>query len=569
MGLVLETRRERVGWRLDVLMGLVVGVSLALLGAYLVEYYGVPFWVSAILFIVGFIGGVFRRSVGKALLAITSVVGLVFYYPFWTSRIPIIPPFVFVITPYTNAMMDALLLSIAVLTAIMLAVVAELHIGDRSDIAIPFASLFYSVVNPAIGLSYIFLADARNFMYVMLATAPLITIASAQSIILNLSPPAAAPGAIWGSIYGIVESVVVISLMYLSLYLWYSDRSSKFTILTWSSIASAILSGVVPLAFSTANWYVEGALPLFAYLIYDSAVRRKEMTKAGITQAQVETLEGVVNLFVEKVAESELLNELNAAKGYDELINWARETARDIVMAEKMKLDLGRGVLLYGPPGTGKSMLAYIVAYYILEERKKQGLEVGEVIRLTPRILSKYYGEAEQFVHALFDYASKKHAIIVADEVERYIWRRAMFVSDDITPKVVATFLESLDNPKVRAAPFVFIATTNSPLLADEAFLRPGRFFKVLEVKVPDPYIIRQIIAGFEGAFNVRLRDEERTELMRLEGLTGDDIRYYFTCRAIGRDHKYCVNDVKRLLEMRAKVKGMAQHQEEQRLLVY
>jgi SpoVK/Ycf46/Vps4 family AAA+-type ATPase len=404
-------------------------------------------------------------------------------------------------------------------------------------------------------------------MYALLAIAPFVVIASASSYVLNMSPPATSPGAIWGDVRGITEVIIVIGLYLLALYIRLIDKERRMNKLTYINIAIVAASGVVPLAFSTANAYVLASLPLYVLLTYDSLKGEKTRLQTGTTAAQVETLTNIVNLFVEYVSEDEMKRELESLKGYEEYIDWARNVARDFVTAEKKKLDLGRGVLLYGPPGTGKTALAMVIAYFVLQERRNNGLEEGVVVRLTPKILSKYYGEAEQFVHALFDFAIKKHAIIIADEVERYIWRRQMFVSDDITPKVVATFLEALDNPKIRAAPVLFVATTNSPLLADEAFFRSGRFYKVLEVGLPDVAAIRRIISGFESTYNITLTEQERIELIRLSGITGDEIRYYFTCRSLGRDHQYCINDIKRIVELRNKIRGQLRHEEMERMI--
>ena len=85
--------------------------------------------------------------------------------------------------------------------------------------------------------------------------------------------------------------------------------------------------------------------------------------------------------------------------------------------AERFGISPGGGVLLYGPPGTGKTLMARAVA--------------GEVnctfFAVKPsEIMSKWVGEAEKNLAALFETAREKApSVIFIDEVEALAPRRS------------------------------------------------------------------------------------------------------------------------------------------------
>jgi len=83
--------------------------------------------------------------------------------------------------------------------------------------------------------------------------------------------------------------------------------------------------------------------------------------------------------------------------------------------AKKVGKGLGVSALFSGPPGTGKSMVAALIA-------KDLNLELYQVD--LPKIVSKYIGETEKQLAALFDAAEAGHAVLLFDEADALFGKR-------------------------------------------------------------------------------------------------------------------------------------------------
>ncbi|KAI8929625.1 P-loop containing nucleoside triphosphate hydrolase protein [Entophlyctis helioformis] len=142
-----------------------------------------------------------------------------------------------------------------------------------------------------------------------------------------------------------------------------------------------------------------------------------------------------------------------------------------------------RGVLLFGPPGTGKTLIARAVA-----------AETGaHVITVNgPEIMSRFYGETEARLRAIFDEAKDKSpSIIFLDEVDALCPKREES-GTDLEKRIVATLLTlmdgaNMDEPDPLTSPrFVVIGATNRPNAIDDALRRPGRFDREVEIGIPN-----------------------------------------------------------------------------------
>ncbi|MGH2353109.1 MAG: ATP-binding protein [Chloroflexota bacterium] len=157
-----------------------------------------------------------------------------------------------------------------------------------------------------------------------------------------------------------------------------------------------------------------------------------------------------------------------------------------------------KGVLMYGPPGTGKTLLARCLA-------QESGARFVHV-RATD-IASKWYGEAERRLQAVFDQARRQPpAVLFFDEIDALA--RAREDSHEATHRVVSTLLENMDGLEETPGVMV-VAATNRPEVVDPALTRPGRFDRLVEVPMPNR-------TGRQAIFRVHLRKAEQQAGRRL-----------------------------------------------------
>lgn len=146
---------------------------------------------------------------------------------------------------------------------------------------------------------------------------------------------------------------------------------------------------------------------------------------------------------------------------------------KDLYSAYNKKM--GGGVLLFGPPGTGKTMIAKAIA-----------CEVGAVFYAVKGsdIMSKYVGESEKNINALFETARKNElSIIFIDEIDSILKKRGEDAHND---KRVNEFLQQIDGFASNSSNLLLLGATNRPWDIDSAAMRSGRFSEKIYVPLPD-----------------------------------------------------------------------------------
>jgi hypothetical protein len=168
----------------------------------------------------------------------------------------------------------------------------------------------------------------------------------------------------------------------------------------------------------------------------------------------------------------------------------------------------GLKFLFHGLPGSGKTELAFFLA---------QSLDVELVHGRLSNILSPFAGESENNLANLFERSEKVGGILLIDEIESFLARRAHRVNPQRETNLANEFLVCLDSH-----PGVFIGSTNMFSSLDAAAIR--RFTFKVEFK---PLTTEGRLILFDSFFlpisGDPLSEPQRKYLLSLPSLTPGD----------------------------------------------
>lgn len=172
-------------------------------------------------------------------------------------------------------------------------------------------------------------------------------------------------------------------------------------------------------------------------------------------------------------------------------------------------------ILLYGPPGTGKTLLARATAH---------AFEASYLQISSSDILSKWQGESEKLVKALFELAKERHpCVLFVDEVDALCCARGSNDTES-TRRVKTEFLVQLSQLATDAVVDILVlAATNMPWDLDSAILR--RFQRRVYIDIPNREARQRCFEKRLESVRHRLSQEELRRLGELsEGMTAHDI---------------------------------------------
>lgn len=228
----------------------------------------------------------------------------------------------------------------------------------------------------------------------------------------------------------------------------------------------------------------------------------------------------------------QIINDMNSS---DDEVRWtdiagldgAKQALMEAVVWPLLRPDLftglrqpPNGMLLFGPPGTGKTMLARAAA----TESESNFFSIQ-----ASSITSKFLGESEKLVKALFQIAkAKAPSIIFVDEIDSIMGQRSESGENDSMRRVKNEFLvqwSSLTKSAGRgqSSRVLVLAATNLPWAIDDAARR--RFVKRQYIPLPEPETRRaQFLRLLDNAEN-NLSEQDLEDLVNLtDGYSGSDL---------------------------------------------
>ncbi len=175
----------------------------------------------------------------------------------------------------------------------------------------------------------------------------------------------------------------------------------------------------------------------------------------------------------------------------------------------------GGGILMYGPPGCGKTYIAKATAGEINSKFLSVGLE---------EVLDMYIGNSEKRLHEKFEIARRNNpCVLFFDEVDAVGSKRSDLRQSG-GRNLINQFLKELDGVDAQNEGVLILGATNSPWHMDSAFLRPGRFDRIIFVPPPDQPSRKTIL-------DLHLQDKPTVDVdteklaQKTDGFSGADIK--------------------------------------------
>ena len=310
----------------------------------------------------------------------------------------------------------------------------------------------------------------------------------------------------------IVFSVIPFITFFYRLRYWYRPDAIRFYdfLVTGGAVilAGIILLRLPDLGRESNELRLLGLLHLFPLInaILNAQVKFKTLgspASANGAAAKKPKLFAPANLKVEPHTWDDLIID---PKLREELISVV-QLLKDAKSAKAYGIEPPKGILLAGPPGTGKTTIAKVIA---------STADLSFFVLHLDEIVSKWVGESEKNLSALFDAATRSApAVIFIDEIDAIGKSRSG--EQAWADNLLNHLLQMIDGVIKRDGLYV-IGATNRPELVDSALKRSGRLNRVIEVPLPDHDARKQIFSLYLSRLNM----EENLNLDLLAEITVD-----------------------------------------------
>ncbi|THU46413.1 hypothetical protein C4D60_Mb09t04680 [Musa balbisiana] len=248
------------------------------------------------------------------------------------------------------------------------------------------------------------------------------------------------------------------------------------------------------------------------------------LVKDGETLAPIKAPEVAPDNEFEKRIRPEVIPANEIGVTFDDIgaLDEIKESLQELIILPLQRPDLFkgllkpcRGILLFGPPGTGKTMLAKAIA-------NEAGASFINVSMST--ITSKWFGEDEKHVRALFTLAAKvAPTIIFVDEVDGMLGQRTRVGEHEAMRKIKNEFMTRWDGLLTKPGERILVlAATNRPFDLDEAIIR--RFERRIMVGLPSLESRESILRKLLSKEKVEGLDYKELATMT-EGYSGSDLK--------------------------------------------
>ncbi|GJP36609.1 hypothetical protein CLOM_g21098, partial [Closterium sp. NIES-68] len=238
-----------------------------------------------------------------------------------------------------------------------------------------------------------------------------------------------------------------------------------------------------------------------------------------------DTLKNIEPRLIEQICNEIMTQDTNTRWSDIAGLEHAKQCVTEVIIWPLKRPDLFRGtrapvsgLLLYGPPGTGKTLIGKAIA----GETKATFFSIS-----ASSLTSKWIGEGEKLVRALFGVAScKEPAVIFIDEIDSLLSQRQSEGEHESSRRLKTQFLIEMEGCGTGDRHVLVIGATNRPQELDEAARRrmPNRLYIPLPNKAARKEIVRNLLQKDDIlALSEADMDAVAEEA---EGYSGSDMRH-------------------------------------------